>query len=156
MTEDLTPDVHGILEDHGERIGSLERWRDGVDGKLDGIRHELGVVRAEGQARSAASAAAMERQSRDIQDLTRQLAEHTGAQKERNRLEQAKLMKARIAESRWKKRAAVLGIVFTLLATVGGTLLSSQTWDDFFFANVPFLHRHHGITAAPPPAQDIG
>ncbi|POF63601.1 hypothetical protein CFR73_09800 [Novacetimonas maltaceti] len=156
MTEDLTPDVQGILDDHGERIGSLERWRDGVDGKLDDIRHELGAVRAEGKERSAVSAAAMERQSRDIQDLTRQLAEHTGAQKERNRLEQAKLTKARIAESRWKKRAAICGLVFAVFGAVGGTLLSSQTWDDFFFANVPFLHRHHGIAAAPPPAQNIG
>lgn len=147
MTDELTPDVQGILEDHGERIGSLERWRDGVDGKLDDIRHELSAVRAEGKERSAASAAAMDRQSRDIQDLTRQLAEHTGAQKERNRLDAAKLTKARIAESRWKTRAAVLGIVFTLLATIGGTLLSSQTWDDYFFANVPFLHHHHIIGA---------
>ncbi|MCW4578889.1 hypothetical protein NO221_00445, partial [Gluconacetobacter entanii] len=108
---------------------------------------EVGAIRAEMQAQYAATSSALERQSRDMQDLTRQLAEQNGAQKERNRLEAAKLTKARIAESRWKKRAAVLGIVFTLLATVGGTLLSSQTWDDFFFANVPFLHHHHIIGA---------
>ncbi|BCZ75996.1 hypothetical protein CFR73_07655 [Novacetimonas maltaceti] len=145
MTENPTPDVHDILDDHGERIGSLERWRDSADGKMDGIRRELSAVRAEGQAQSAATSAAMDRQSRDIQDLTRQLAEHTGAQKERNRLDQAKLTKARIAESRWKKRAAIFGLVFAVFGALGGTLLSSQTWDDFFFANVPFLHHHHII-----------
>ncbi|MBY4641698.1 hypothetical protein K6L44_17270 [Gluconacetobacter entanii] len=147
MTEALTPDVHDILDDHGERIGFLERWRDSADGKIDDTRREVGAIRAEMQAQYAATSSALERQSRDMQDLTRQLAEQNGAQKERNRLEAAKLTKARIAESRWKKRAAVLGIVFTLLATVGGTLLSSQTWDDFFFANVPFLHHHHIIGA---------
>ncbi|MCE2577562.1 hypothetical protein [Gluconacetobacter entanii] len=147
MTEVLTPDVHDILDDHGERIGFLERWRDSADGKIDDTRREVGAIRAEMQAQYATTSSALERQSRDMQDLTRQLAEQNGAQKERNRLEAAKLTKARIAESRWKKRAAVLGIVFTLLATVGGTLLSSQTWDDFFFANVPFLHHHHIIGA---------
>lgn len=147
MTEVLTPDVHDILDDHGERLGFLERWRDSADGKIDDTRREVGAIRAEMQAQYAATSSALERQSRDMQDLTRQLAEQNGAQKERNRLEAAKLTKARIAESRWKKRAAVLGIVFTLLATVGGTLLSSQTWDDYFFANVPFLHHHHIIGA---------
>ncbi|MCW4591517.1 hypothetical protein NO263_13090 [Gluconacetobacter entanii] len=147
MTEVLTPDVHDILDDHGERLGFLERWRDSADGKIDDTRREVGAIRAEMQAQYAATSSALERQSRDMRDLTRQLAEQNGAQKERNRLEAAKLTKARIAESRWKKRAAVLGIVFTLLATVGGTLLSSQTWDDFFFANVPFLHHHHIIGA---------
>ena len=147
MTEALTPDVHDILDDHGERIGFLERWRDSADGKIDDTRREVGAIRAEMQAQYAATSSALERQSRDMQDLTRQLAEQNGAQKERNRLEAAKLTKARIAESRWKKRAAVLGIVFTLLATVGGTLLASQTGDDYFFANVPFLHHHHIIGA---------
>ncbi|MBE7619575.1 hypothetical protein GL297_08030 [Komagataeibacter sp. FXV2] len=142
MTEDPPADVHDILEDHGERIGFLERWRDSADGKIDDTRREVGAIRAEMQAQYAATSAAMDRQSRDIQDLTRQLAEHTGAQKERNRLDAEKLTKARIAESRWKKRASVLGIIFTLVAAIGGTLLSSQTWDDFFFANVPFLHHH--------------
>ena len=143
MTED--PDVQDILDDHGERIGFLERWRNSADGKIDDTRREVGALRAEMQAQYTAMSSALDRQSRDMQGLTHQLAEHTGAQKERNRLDQDALTKARIAESRWKKRSAVLGIIFTLLAMVGGTLLSSQTWDDYFFANVPFLHRPHVI-----------
>ncbi|PYD63565.1 hypothetical protein [Gluconacetobacter entanii] len=144
MTEALTPDVHDILDDHGERIGFLERWRDSADGKIDDTRREVGAIRAEMQAQYAATSSALERQSRNMQDLTRQLAEQNGAQKERNRLEQAKLTKARIAESRWKKRAAICGLVFAVFGAVGGTILSSQTWDDYFFANVPFLHHHVG------------
>ncbi|MCW4578830.1 hypothetical protein NO221_00080, partial [Gluconacetobacter entanii] len=64
MTEALTPDVHDILDDHGERIGFLERWRDSADGKIDDTRREVGAIRAEMQAQYAATSSALERQSR--------------------------------------------------------------------------------------------
>ncbi|KFL87877.1 hypothetical protein AmDm5_1879 [Acetobacter malorum] len=137
--------VHARLDDHEERIAAVERRQDVTDGKLDGISRDIAAVRAEGNARAVATTSGIERLGNQFVDLTRQLATHTGAQEERNRLAQEGLQ-------RWRTRSVVVGIVCTIAAAAGGTILSSQTWDDYLFGNVGFLHHHH-IPAPTPPAQ---
>lgn len=111
--------VHARLDDHEERLAAVEKRQDVTDGKLDNISRDIAAVRAEGNARQQATNAGMDRIGIQLSDLTRQLAAHTGAQEERNRLAEDSLR-------RWKKLAVIVGIFCTLGAAVGSTLLSDQ------------------------------
>ncbi|KDE20832.1 hypothetical protein AZ09_05200 [Acetobacter aceti 1023] len=111
--------VRARLDDHEERLAAVERWQDITDGKLDSISKDIAAVRAEGNARQQATNAGMDRIGLQLSDLTRQIAAHTGAQEERNRLAEDSLR-------RWKKLAVIIGIFCTLGAAVGSTLLSDQ------------------------------
>lgn len=111
--------VRARLDDHEERLAAVERRQDITDGKLDSISKDIAAVRAEGNARQQATNAGMDRIGLQLSDLTRQIAAHTGAQEERNRLAEDSLR-------RWKKLAVIIGIFCTLGAAVGSTLLSDQ------------------------------
>ncbi len=111
--------VHARLDDHEERLAAVEKRQDVTDGNLDNISRDIAAVRAEGNARQQATNAGMDRIGIQLSDLTRQLAAHTGAQEERNRLAEDSLR-------RWKKLAVIVGIFCTLGAAVGSTLLSDQ------------------------------
>ncbi|GCD48775.1 hypothetical protein BJI49_07580 [Acetobacter pasteurianus] len=111
--------VHARLDDHEERLAAVERRQDVTDGKLDSISRDIAAVRAEGNARQQATNAGMDRIGIQLSDFTRQLAAHTGAQEERNRLAEDSLR-------RWKKLAVIVGIFCTLGAAIGSTLLSDQ------------------------------
>ncbi len=139
--------VHARLDDHEERLAAVERRQDVTDGKLDSISRDIAAVRAEGNARQQATNAGMDRIGIQLSDLTRQLAAHTGAQEERNRLAESNLRRLR-------KLSVIVGIFCTLGAAVGGTILSSQTWDDYLFGKVGFLHRKHPYQQPTPQPQE--
>ena len=107
------------FDDHEKRLTDVERRQDAQGSKLDAIGRDVIAVRAEGNARAAMAQASMDRLSKDLTDMTRQLAEHTGAQRKQNQLAEDSLR-------RWRKISVVIGIVATLGAAAGSTLLSDQ------------------------------
>lgn len=131
-------------DDHEHRLSEVERRQDAQGDKLDAISRDVIAVRAEGNARAATAQAGMERISSDVKELTRQLAEHTGAAQERNRIDKERLTIEQTKLARTKKYVAIVGLIVTIAGTTFATILSSQTWDDYFFSNVSFLHKRHG------------
>ena len=113
------PDLTQRLDAHDERLTAVEGRLDATEGTVDRISRDIIAIRAEGQARSAAQTAGLDRLGNQIQALTVQLAEQTGAQKRQTELGEASLR-------RWRKIAVIIGIVCTLGAAVGSTLLSDQ------------------------------
>lgn len=134
-------DLRAVVAGHADDIRQIRGALDTVEGGLQSLTREVAVVRAEGQARAQATAAALDRLGGQITELTRQIASQTGAQEERNRLAQAALLSE-------QQRGAQAATRLTLLAAIGGTLLSSQTWDDWVFGNVRFLHHTPGWAQA--------
>ena len=84
-----------------------------------------------------------------LTDLTKQIAWHTGAQKRQNERKEQERREVRIRGEKFKIWGTVIGIIATLGGMVGGTLLSSQTWDDWAFGSVHFLHRHPHMDDGP-------
>lgn len=116
----MTPiDYHQRLDDHDERLSAVEGRLDATEGAVDRISRDIIAIRAEGQARAAAQTEGLDRLGRQIQALTVQLAEQTGAQKRQTELGEASLR-------RWRKIAVIIGICCTLGAAIGSTLLSDQ------------------------------
>lgn len=138
-------DLREIVGGHEVRLAAVERRQDATDRKLDGISKDLATMRAEENARTVATTAGIARLETRVFDLVTQLAKLTGAQENQNRLAEENLR-------RWRTRSVVVGIVCTIAAAAGGTILSSQTWDDYLFGNVGFLHHRH-IPAPTPPTQ---
>lgn len=138
--------VHARLNDHEERLAAVERRQDVTDGKLDSISRDIAAVRAEGNARQQATNAGMDRIGIQLSDLTRQLAAHTGAQEERNRLAEDSLR-------RWKKLAVIVGLFCTLGAAVGSTLLSDQEVASTIW--VKWLHWREPWDAPPHPVPQL-
>ena len=148
-------DLRAVVAGHADDIRQIRGALDTVEGGLQSLTREVAVVRAEGQARAEATAAALDRLGGQITELTRQIASQTGAQEERNRLAQAALLseqqrgaQAATRLTLLRRRLAALSMVLTVLAAIGGTLLSSQTWDDWVFGNVRFLHHTPGWAQA--------
>ncbi|KXV76844.1 hypothetical protein AD953_05085 [Acetobacter malorum] len=139
-------DLREIVGGHEIRLAAVERRQDATDGKLDGISKDLATMRAEENARTVATAAGLSRLETRVFDLVTQLAKLTGAQENQNRLAEENLR-------RWRARSVVVGIVCTIAAAAGGTILSSQTWDDYLFGNVGFLHHRHAPAPLPPTQQ---
>ncbi|ATU72900.1 hypothetical protein CFR78_13765 [Komagataeibacter rhaeticus] len=136
-------DLRAIVDSHGRRIDNLEDDVGTLRSGQDAAMERLISIEAQGQERERNRAAEARDTRNAINGLTQQIAEQTGAQKRQNELKEAELLKAQLRGERIKYWAAVTGIVAAVGGMIGGTLLSSQTWDDFFFASVPFLHHHH-------------
>ena len=135
-------DLRAIVDSHGRRIGDLEDDVGTLRSGQDAAMERLISIEAQGQERERNRAAEARDTRNAITGLTQQIAEQTGAQKRQNELKEDELLKARIRSERIKYWAAAIGIAAALGGMVGGTIMSSQTWDDYFFANVPFLHHH--------------
>lgn len=139
-------DLRPIVDGHTEDIKIIHGRLDGLEKGQDGLMREVVALRAEGQARASATNSGFDRIGAQVFDLTRQLAAHTGAQEERNRIEQEKLLiakkkkteaeasAARSAERTqiWQRVLLVVGA----LAAVGGMLFSSQHFDTAFWGHI--------------------
>lgn len=137
------PDLITRIEDHEERILAVESWKSATDAKLDAINREVIANRAESSARGTAASQGMDRLGAQVSELTRQISEHTGAQKKLSELKDEELRDARIKNERWKRYSIVIGIVCAISAAVGGTLLSDQEvastiWVKYFHWQEPW------------------
>lgn len=121
------------LDNHEERLVSVERRLDRQGTKLDDIGRDIAAIRAEGNARAVAATHGMDQVRQDIQTLTRQLAESTGAQKRQNELDAARTR-------RWQRASIVLGVVFAL----GAMILSWQEVASYLWVNVLHLKEPWG------------
>ena len=124
----MTCEYQAQLDDHEERLATIEKRQDDQGSKLDEISREIVAVRAEGNARAIMSTHSMDQVRADIQTLTRQIAEQTGAQKRQNELESAKTR-------RYQRISIVLGVVFAL----GAMLLSWQEVASYLWVDVLHL-----------------
>lgn len=113
------PDLTSRLDDHDDRLSAVEGRLGAAETTLDMISRDIVAIRAEGQARSAAQTAGLDRLGGQIQALIVQSAKQTGAQEEQSRLAKESL-------NRWRKIAVIVGIICTASAAVGSTLLSDQ------------------------------
>ena len=143
----MTPiDYHQRLDDHDERLSAVEGRLDATESTVDRISRDIIAIRAEGQARATAQTEGLDRLGAQIQALTVQLAEQTGAQKRQTELGEASLR-------RWRKIAVVIGICCTLGAAIGSTLLSDQEVASTIW--VKWLHKKEPWDIpAPPPTTD--
>ncbi|MBO1326840.1 hypothetical protein K2X14_17240 [Acetobacter sp. TBRC 12305] len=136
-------DLRAVVDGHSQEIAQINGRLDGLEKGQDGLMREVVAIRAEGQARAQAAGTAMTDLRNGLYDLTRQLAEHTGAQKRQAEIAQQALVVAQTREARIKYWGGVCAIVFCVAGAVGGTLFSSATVDDYVFGDVRWLHRHH-------------
>ncbi|GBQ69543.1 hypothetical protein AA0474_1952 [Acetobacter lovaniensis NRIC 0474] len=131
-----------IVDSHARRLDGLEDDVDTLKSGQSAMMEKLISVEAQGQERERNRAVEASDTRKALTDLTKQIAEHTGAQKRQNELKEQELRAVKIRGEKIKIWGTVIGIVATLGGMVGGTLLSSQTWDDWAFGGVHFLHRH--------------
>ena len=124
----MTREYQAQLDDHEERLATIEKRQDDQGSKLDEISREIVAVRAEGNARAIMSTHSMDQVRADIQTLTRQIAEQTGAQKRQNELDAAKTR-------RWQRISIVLGVLFAL----GAMILSWQEVASYLWVDVLHL-----------------
>lgn len=117
-----------ILDNHEERLTAVERRQDAQGSKLDEISRDIAAVRAEGNARAITATHSMDQVRGDIRELTRQIAEQTGAQKRQNELDAARTR-------RWQRVSIVLGLLFTL----GAMMLSWQEVATYLWVDVLHL-----------------
>ncbi len=141
----MTAEYQTQLDDHEERLTAVERRQDSQGRKLDDISRDIAAVRAEGNARAITATHGMDQLRQDLQSLARQIAENTGAQKRQVQLQEQQLITAQTRLAQMKYWGCVFGIIFAAAGALGGTLLSSQTWDDYLFGHVGFLH--HRVVA---------
>ncbi|MFT8863029.1 MAG: hypothetical protein ABF916_08590 [Acetobacter fabarum] len=135
-------DLRVIVDSHARRLDGLEDDVDTLKSGQSAMMEKLISVEAQGQERERNRAVEASDTRKALTDLTKQIAEHTGAQKRQNELKEQELRAVKIRGEKIKIWGTVIGIVATLGGMVGGTLLSSQTWDDWAFGSVHFLHRH--------------
>ncbi len=135
-------DLRAIVGEHAQEISQINGRLDELGKEQHNLMREIVAVRAEGNARAEASVSALSDIRGSVEGLVRQLAEHTGAQKRQNELKEQELRAVKIRGEKIKIWGTVIGIIATLGGMIGGTLLSSQTWDDWAFGSVHFLHRH--------------
>lgn len=121
-------DLQQQVDDHEERLTAVEKRQDAQGSKLDEISRDIAAVRAEGNARAITATHSMDQVRQDIQTLTRQIAEHTGAQKRQNELDAAKTR-------RWQRASIILGVVFAL----GAMILSWQEVASYLWVDVLHL-----------------
>lgn len=138
-------DLQKQVDNHEERLADIEKWRGDISARLDNIGQELAATRAEGNARAAVSMQGIDRLGTQITSLAQQVSENTGAQKRQVQLQEQQLITAQTRLAQMKYWGCVFGILFAAAGALGGTLLSSQTWDDYLFGGVSFLH-HRAAT----------
>nr|WP_279183902.1 hypothetical protein [Acetobacter syzygii] len=108
-------DLRVIVNSHARRLDGLEDDVDTLKSGQSAMMEKLISVEAQGQERERNRAVEASDTRKALTDLTKQIAEHTGAQKRQNQIAEDSLR-------RWKKLAVVIGVVGTL----GATLLSDQ------------------------------
>lgn len=141
----MTTEYQTQLDDHEERLADIEKWRGDISARLDNIGQELAATRAEGNARAAVSMQGIDRLGLQITSLGQQVSENTGAQKRQVQIQEQQLITAQTRLAQMKYWGCVFGILFAAAGALGGTLLSSQTWDDYLFGHVGFLHHRVSI-----------
>ena len=124
----MTNEYQTQLDNHEERLTAVEKRQDAQGSKLDEISRDIAAVRAEGNARAVTATHSIDQVRADIQTLTRQIAEQTGAQKRQNELDAAKTR-------RWQRISIVLGVLFAL----GAMLLSWQEVASYLWVDVLHL-----------------
>lgn len=124
----MTTEYQTQLDNHEERLAAVEKRQDAQGSKLDEISRDIAAVRAEGNARAITATHSMDQVRGDIRELTRQIAEHTGAQKRQNELDAAK---TRL----WQRISIIFGLVFAL----GAMLLSWQEVASYLWVDVLHL-----------------
>ncbi|MFT9360064.1 hypothetical protein [Acetobacter okinawensis] len=142
-------DLRVIVDSHARRLDGLEDDVDTLKSGQSAMMEKLISVEAQGQERERNRAVEASDTRKALTDLTKQIAEHTGAQKRQNELKEQELREVRIRGEKFKIWGTVIGIIATLGGMVGGTLLSSQTWDDWAFGSVHFLHHHPHMDDGP-------
>ncbi|MDE7547900.1 hypothetical protein PY793_07855 [Acetobacter fabarum] len=112
-------DLRVIVDSHARRLNGLEDDVDTLKSGQSAMMEKLISVEAQGQERERNRAVEASDTRKALTDLTRQIAEHTGAQERQNKLAEDSL-------HRWRKFAVVAGLLCTISAAVGSTLLSDQ------------------------------
>lgn len=124
----MTTEYQSQLDNHEDRLTAVERRQDAQGSKLDEISRDIAAVRAEGNARAITATHSMDQVRGDIRELTRQIAEQTGAQKRQNELDAAR---TRL----WQRVSIVLGLMFAL----GAMLLSWQEVATYLWVDILHL-----------------
>ncbi|WP_354857324.1 hypothetical protein [Acetobacter fabarum] len=112
-------DLRVIVDSHARRLDGLEDDVDTLKSGQSAMMEKLISVEAQGQERERNRAVEASDTRKALTDLTKQIAEHTGAQKRQNQLAEDSLR-------RWKKLAVMVGIICAVGSAVGSTLLSDQ------------------------------
>ena len=120
-------------EDHERRLSDVERRQDAQGSKLDAqadkldaISRDIAANRAEMVASAMAATQEAVRLGAQVADVRAALGEIVGAQKQQNAIRERELQASKLRESKLKRYATVIGIIATLSAAVGSTLLSDQ------------------------------
>ncbi|AKR49420.1 hypothetical protein DB34_11300 [Acetobacter pasteurianus] len=160
-------DLREIVYSHGRRLDEVEDDLGSLKSGQSSMLERLISIEAQGQERERNWAQESAQNRAALTVFSQQLAAQNGAQQERNRIEQQKLLQAQTDAARAQKSeadanaaaakikywTAIAGFLVGVLAAVGATLLSSQTWDDYAFGNVQFLHRKHAPAQPAPQSQ---
>jgi hypothetical protein len=112
-------DLRVIVDSHARRLDGLEDDVDTLKSGQSAMMERLISIEAQGQERERNRAAQAQDMRNALTSLTQQLAEQTGAQKRQNQLAEDSL-------HRWRKLAIIAGLLCTVSAAVGSTLLSDQ------------------------------
>ncbi|GAA3686215.1 MULTISPECIES: hypothetical protein [Acetobacter] len=112
-------DLRVIVDSHARRLDGLEDDVDTLKSGQSAMMERLISIEAQGQERERNRAAQAQDMRNALTSLTQQLAEQTGAQKRQNQLAEDSL-------HRWRKLAVIAGLLCTVGAAVGSTLLSDQ------------------------------
>lgn len=112
-------DLRVIVDSHARRLDGLEDDVDTLKSGQSAMMERLISIEAQGQERERNRAVEAADTRNTLTALTQQLAEHTGAQKRQNELAEDSLR-------RWRKLAVVIGLLCTVSAAAGSTLLSDQ------------------------------
>ncbi|MFT8783556.1 MAG: hypothetical protein ABF420_09765 [Acetobacter syzygii] len=141
-------DLRVIVDSHARRLDGLEDDVDTLKSGQSAMMERLISIEAQGQERERNRAAQAQDVRNALTRLTQQLAEHTGAQKRQNQLAEDSLR-------RWRKLAVVAGLLCTVGAAVGSTLLSDQEvastiWVQWLHLREPWDLPQQGVPHAGP------
>lgn len=139
-------DLRVIVDSHSRRLDGLEDDVGTLKAGQAATLERLISIEAQGQERERSRAEEARGVRSSIDGLTKQLAEHTGAQKRQNELKEEELLKAQTKAAKVKYWASLIGVCMAILGMLGGTLFSSQTVDNWLFGRVHFLHRYDHTT----------
>lgn len=112
-------DLRVIVDSHARRLDGLEDDVDTLKSGQSAMIERLISIEAQGQERERNRAAQAQDMRNALASLTQQLVEQTGAQKRQNQLAEDSL-------HRWRKLAVIAGLLCTISAAIGSTLLSDQ------------------------------
>ena len=137
-------DLRVIVDSHARRLDGLEDDVDTLKSGQSAMMEKLISVEAQGQERERNRAAQAQDMRNTLSSLTQQLAEQTGAQKRQNQLAEDSL-------HRWKKFAVITGLLCTVGAAVGSTILSDQEVASTIWVHWLHLREPWDVPAQEPP-----